>query len=203
MPDLDLKPVSSQLYDVYFTVPGGPRFVWRIATHGITVGEHGIAYAVNDRPRTAEFGDISAIHLSSASAGGGDVTDQCRIEFKNGDAITVSNVTANGLPKSAQTQVYRAFVHDLHSRIVTSGHDDIRFTAGMPSGRYKGALVVMVIAGLFFVATPLVLALITGDMQALILMGTGVFFVWPFMRLVSNNTPRNYTPDALPDELIS
>jgi hypothetical protein len=73
----------------------------------------------------------------------------------------------------------------------------------MPSGRYKGAVVVMVIAGLFFVATPLVLALITGDLQALMLMGAGVFFVWPFMRLVSNNTPRNYTPDALPDELIS
>ena len=59
------------------------------------------------------------------------------------------------------------------------------------------------IAGLFFVATPLVLAILTGDMKALMLVGAGALFVWPFMRVLSNNTPRNYTPDALPDELIS
>ncbi|MGA8321741.1 MAG: hypothetical protein WBE48_28015 [Xanthobacteraceae bacterium] len=60
----------------------------------------------------------------------------------------------------------------------------------MSQTRYTGALITVVIAAAFFIVTPLVLAFITGDPHALILMGTGVFLVWPFMRLVSHNTPR-------------
>ena len=73
----------------------------------------------------------------------------------------------------------------------------------MGARRGLGPPTTVVIAAAFFIVTPLVLTFITGDPHALILMGTGVFLVWPFMGLVSHNTPRNYTPDALPDELIS
>ncbi len=204
MSDLTLQRADSHTYDVYFVVPGSPRFVWRIATHGITVSDSGIAYTVNDSPQTAAFTEIAAIHLSTATLGNASsVIDQCKIEFNNGGTISISNAGPNGLPKDAQTQIYRDFVRDLHGRLVASGHDTIRFTAGMSSGRYKGALVTMVVAGLFFIVTPLVLAMMTGDPHALIPMAMGVLLVWPFMRLISNNTPRNYTPDSLPDELMS
>jgi hypothetical protein len=204
VPHLDLKAASSQAYDVYFTVPGSPRFVWRNANHGVTVCDNGIAYTANGNAHTAAFSDFAAIHLSTAALGNAsNVIDQCKIEFTSGDTITLSNAADTGLPNDAQTRIYRDFVRDLHSHLVATGHDTIRFTAGMSQTRYTGALITVVIAAAFFIVTPLVLAFITGDPHALILMGTGVFLVWPFMRLVSHNTPRSYTPDALPDELIS
>ncbi len=199
-----MQRAASQTYDVYFVVPRSRRFVWRIPTHGITVSDSGIAYSVDDSSRTAASTNIAAIHLSTAALGNAsNVIDQCRIEFNDGGAITVSNATSNGLPKEPQTRIYRDFVRALHGQLVASGHDAIRFTAGMSSGRYKGAMITMVVAGLLFVATPLVVAIVTGDPHALVPMGMGVLLVWPFMRLISNNTPRNYTPDALPDELMS
>ena len=185
-------------------MPGSRRLVWRNPNHGVTVSDSGIAYTANDIPRTAPFTDFTAIHLSTAALGNAsNVIDQCKIEFNSGDAITIANGAANGLPDETQTRIYRDFVRDLHARLVATGHDTINFTAGMSQTRYTGAMVVLVIAALFFVVTPLVLAFVTGDPHALILMGTGIFLVWPFMRLVSHNTPRSYTPDALPDELIS
>ena len=201
MIELNLKAQHSQAYDVYFTVSGGPRFVMWLTNHGIIIGENGLSFAVDGQMQSMAFTDIAAIHLSSGAAGE-NVIDQCKIEFNAGNTITVSNAGSGGLPNKEQTQIYRDFVHDLHGRLA-AGHDKIRFTAGMSSTRYNFALVTLIVAGLFFIATPLVLALITGDAHALILMGTGAFLVWPFMRVVGNNTPRNYTPDALPDELIS
>jgi len=201
MIELNLKAQHSQAYDVYFTVSGGPRFVMWNTNHGITVDENGMSFAVDGQARTCAFADVAGVHLSSGAAGE-NVIDQCKIAFNTGNTITVSNATSGGLSNKEQTQLYRTFVYDLHSRLA-AGHDTIRFTAGMSSTRYNFALVTLIIAGLFFIATPLVLALMTGDAHALILMGTGAFLVWPFMRVVGNNTPRNYTPDALPDELIS
>jgi hypothetical protein len=85
MSDLTLQRADSHTYDVYFVVPGSPRFVWRIATHGITLSDSGIAYTVNDSPRTAAFTEIAAIHLSTAALGNASsVIDQCKIEFNNG-----------------------------------------------------------------------------------------------------------------------
>ena len=202
MIELNLKAQHSQAYDVYFTVSGGPRFVLWNTNHGITVGENGMSFAVDGQTRTCAFAAIAGVHLSSGSVGG-DTIDSCKIELSSGDTITVSNAASKGLPNQEQTQLYRDFVYDLHGRLAGAGQSKISFTAGMSSTRYNVALVTLIIAGLFFIATPLVLALITGDAHALILMGTGAFLVWPFMRVVGNNTPRNYTPDALPDELIS
>ena len=204
MIELNLKAQHSQAYDVYFTVSGGPRFVMWLTNHGITVGETGISFAVDGQTRTCAFADIAGVHLSSGAVGE-DVIDQCKIAFNAGNTITVSNVASRGLPNQEQTQIYRDFICDLHSRLADAGagQSKISFTAGMSSGRYNFALVTLIVAGLFFIATPLVLAVITGDAHALILMATGGFLVWPFMRVVGNNTPRNYTPDALPDELLS
>lgn len=202
MLQLTLQAQHSQLHDVYFTVSDSSRFVLWLTNHGVTVGDRDISYNVDGAAQTRAFTDIAAIHLSSGTVGE-DTIDQCKIEFNSGDTIAISNATSSGPPNKQQTQIYRDFVQDLHRRLAACDHDKIRFVAGMSGTRYKGAFVVLIVAGLFFVVTPLVLAIITGDAHALILMGTGAFLVWPFMRMLSNNTPRNYTPDALPDELLS
>lgn len=202
MPDLILQAHHSQTYDVYFTVSGGPRFVLWLKNHGITVGDRDFCYSVDGNVRRMAYNDIAAIHLSNGAVGG-DIIDQCKIALSSGDTITVSNAAPGGLPNQEQTQAYRDFVRDLHGRLAACDHGRISFMAGMSTARYKGAFAAIVIAGLFFVATPLMLAMITGDVHALILMATGAFFIWPFMRMLSHNMPRYYTPEALPDELIS
>jgi hypothetical protein len=202
MIELNLKAQHSKTYDIYFTVSGGPRFVFWNTNHGITVGENGISFGIDGQTRTCTFADVAGIHLNSGSVGG-DIIDSCKIELASGDTITVSNAASKGFPNQDQTQIYRDFIYDLHGRLAGAGQSKISFTAGMSGLRYKGLFVTLVIAGLFFVATPFVLAILTGDMKALMLVGAGALFVWPFMRVLSNNTPRNYTPDALPDELLS
>jgi hypothetical protein len=73
----------------------------------------------------------------------------------------------------------------------------------MSSWRYKGLFAALIVAALLFIVTPLVLIFITGDPHVLIPMGMGAVLLWPFVRLMRNNAPRSYTPDALPDELLS
>ncbi|HUC51886.1 MAG TPA: hypothetical protein VMA30_21065 [Xanthobacteraceae bacterium] len=202
MPELNLQAQRLQAYDVYFTVSGGPRFVMWNNNHGVTVSDRDISYSVDGKLLTIAFTEIAAIHLNNGTVGENTI-DQCKIEFNSGATITVSNATSSGLPNEEQTRIYRDFVYGLHGRLAAVRHDTIRFVAGMSGTRYKGAFAVAIIAGLFFIALPLVLAIVTGDAHALILTGSGAFLIWPFMRILRNNTPRNYTPDALPDELIS
>jgi len=71
----------------------------------------------------------------------------------------------------------------------------------MAPWRYKMLFVTMIVAGLFFIATPAILAAVTG--HALIIAGAGVIFCWPFTKMLMNNGLRDYTPDNLPDELLS
>jgi len=61
----------------------------------------------------------------------------------------------------------------------------------------------LVAAGLLFIVTPLGLLMVTGDLHILIPMAMGLSLCWPLTRLMMNNTPRDYSPDRLPEELLS
>jgi hypothetical protein len=198
-----LSRASPQTHDVYFAAPGF-RFYWSNPNHGITVGDDGLAFTVDGTPRAIGWSDIAAVHLQIAALGtAANTIDQCKIDFTDGSAIVVSNATSSGLPSVAQTPLYRDFVRDLHAHLAPRASGAIRFSAGMAAWRYRALMITLVIAGLFFIVTPLGLTLFTGDWHALILAGTGVAFVWPFVLLLSKSAPRAYSPDALPDELLS
>jgi hypothetical protein len=193
-----------RLHDVYFTASGAPRFYWRNPNHGIVVGDGAITWMIDGQPHTARYGTIAAIHLQTAALGSAEnVIDQCRIEFADGGALIVSNATATGLPQDAQTPIYRDFVCDLHRQLAAHGVLGIRFTAGMSPWRYKVLFITLITAALFFIGLPLVLLFVIGDPHVLIPMAIGAGLIWPLVRLMRNNAPRGYTPDALPDELLS
>jgi len=204
MSDAVWQPGNPSRHDVYFTVSGGSRFFLRNPNHGVIVSDDGLAWTVDGRDETIAFGDIVAVHLQTAALGNAQqIIDQCKIEFANGAALTISNTGTSGLPKAEQTPIYRDFVHDLHARLVVHEHGAIRFTAGMAPWRYKGLLITMIIAGILFLAVPFGLVLVTGDLHGLWLMLGGVGLGWPLVKLLQTNTPRDYTPDRLPDELLS
>lgn len=191
-------------HDVYFAAAGGRRFYWRNPNHGISIAADGLAFILDGKERAIAWRDVAAVHLQIATLGNARNTiDQCKIDFADASAIIVSNAAASGLPDPAQTPIYRNFVRDLHIRLAQQAPDAIRFTSGMAPWRYKLLMVTLVVAGLFFIATPLGLALFTDDWQALILAATGVAFVWPFVMLLLKSAPRTYRPDRLPDELLS
>ncbi len=204
MPDSSPHPQISRRYDVYFYVAGGPRFVLRNPNHGITVDADGIAWTSNGTAQQRAYASIAAVHLQTAALGNAaSVIDQCKIEFIDGPAVTVSNASSSGLPDAGQTPLYRDFVRDLHGRLAAHGAGAIRFTAGMAPWRYKLLFGAMIAAGLLFVVTPIGLVVVTGDWHALIAMAMGVSLCWPFTRLMMNNAPRGYTPERLPEQLLS
>jgi hypothetical protein len=199
-----LPPANPHVYAVYFYVAGGPRLMVSNPNHGITVGDEALASTNYGNAHAAPVATIATIRLQIAALGHADrVIDQYKIEFTDGPAITISNASSSGLPDKNQTPIYRAFVHDLHARLAVHGSGAIRFTAGMAPWRYKMLFGALSAAGLPFIVTPLVLFAVMGDWHVLIPMAMSVSLIWPFIQLMRNNAPRDYTPDALPDELLS
>ena len=204
MPDLSPHPENSRSYDVYFYVAGSSRLVLRNPNHGIVLDDTAIAWTKDGAACRQAYADIVAVHLQTAALGNAaNVIDQCKIEFVAGPAVTVSNASSSGLPDKAQTPLYRDFVRDFHARLATHGCVAIRFTAGMAQWRYRMLFGTMIVAALLFIVTPIGLLLVTGDLHILIPMAMGLSLCWPLTRLMMNNTPRDYTPDRLPQELLS
>jgi len=204
VPSITAAPVKTpQRYDVYFTT-GGARFYFRNPNHGIALSDAGLAWTADGQERHAAFANIVAIHLQTAAIGNsGRVIDQCKIDFADGTAVAVTNGTSSGLPDQGQTTIYRDFVRDLHARVAAGPLGTIRFSAGMAPWRYKMLFVTMIIAGLFLVVTPLGLAVFTGDLRGLAIAVGGGFLCLPFIRMLMNNGPRDYTPDRLPEGMLS
>jgi hypothetical protein len=204
MPDLPPCPENSRCYDVYFYVAGGARLVWRNPNHGIALDDEAIAWMSDGAAHRQSYANIAAVHLQTAALGNADnVIDQCKIEFVDGPAVTVSNASSSGLPDQAQTPLYRDFVRDFHARLAAHGCGTIHFSAGMARWRYRILFGTLIAAGLLFVAAPIGILIVTGDLHALIPMAMGVSLCWPLTRLMMNNVPRGYTPDRLPVELLS
>jgi hypothetical protein len=204
MPDLSPHPKNSRFYDVYFYVAGASRLVLRNPNHGITIDDGGIAWTSGGTAYRQCYSDIAAVHLQTAALGNAvNVIDQCKIEFAAGPAVTVSNASSSGLPDKAQTPLYRDFVRDLHARFAAHGCGTTHFTAGMAQWRYRMLFGTMIVAALLFIVTPIVVLMVTGDLHILIPMAMGISLCWPLTRLMMNNTPRDYTPDRLPEELLS
>jgi hypothetical protein len=197
-------PQSPRSYDVFFSVAGQWRFYLRNPNHGIDIGDDSMSWTADGSAHQASFADIVAIHLQTAALGNAErIIDQCKIEFANDAALIITNASSSGLPDAAQTPIYRALVHDLHARLARRPNGAIRFTAGMPSWRYNGLLITLIAAALLFIVAPLGLLVFTGDWHGLIPMGMGVSLLWPITVLMTKNAPRNYSPDRLPDELLS
>jgi hypothetical protein len=191
---------SPQTYDVYLTT-GARRFYIRNDNHGATLSDDSIGWNFDGRADTAAFADIVSVHLQSGGSWQ-NVIDQCSIGLADGTTITFSNGNASGLPDDRQAAIYRDFVRDLHRRLAARRDLTIRFTAGYGQGTHQAVTVCAVLLGLICVALPLVLVVVTGQMQALYLLIVGGALCWPLAKMVQNNAPRGYEPTQLPEELL-
>lgn len=177
--------LALKLSDEGVTIAGG-RLVWTTAA-----GE-------DARP----LADISAVHLSVAHITRHGDFGSCIIHFGEAVRLQVVGSSAFGFPDEERDPVYAAFVRDLHEQLATRPTGAVRFSAGVSEGRLQVMQVMLVIAGLFFVALPLVLLLFTGDLGMLAATAIGGIFVAGLYGWMQKNRPRSYDPQHVPPELL-
>jgi hypothetical protein len=192
---------NSRRYDLFLREDRG-RFFLRYKNRGITLGASGIAWAADGTERKKDFGDIFSIHLQSANVGQSPTIYTCIVEFRDGQRLLVTSASEYGSGWDEQSKLYGQFVRDLHARIPPKARSEIQFRAGNSEGRQKFLWATLVVAVLFFIVMPVVLLLITHDMQALWITLAGVGFLYPVIRSAKANAPRSYRCEYLPDDLV-
>jgi hypothetical protein len=116
--------------------------------------------------------------------------------------LTVTSLDSWGSADAARLDDYAEFLQDLHSHLGEADKKRIRFIAGMTEGRQMFGKVAVFIGGAFFILLPLVLLLITREIQALFITLAGAAFIIPAFKTMKKNEPRTYDPDHLDDGLF-
>ena len=191
---------SSRTYDLCINI-AGRRLYWRNRNHGVTLGRDVMTWTMDGEGSDAAYGDIAAVHLNSA--GLKVIADRCTITLADGRALQIVNTDPGGYSSAERKALYREFVRDLHSRLPAARYPGIRFTEGWSLWRCQAMLALSALVALVSAALGLYVFLHLGEPRGLILLALAAYACWKFYRTALNNTPRDYTPDRLPDFLLS
>ncbi len=201
---MDMPAPVSKRYELYILV-NDKHFFWRNPNRGVAITDAGLDSSLDwhdeDVAMRQLWTGIIAVSMASASDGKSEV-NRCRIAFRDGTTLTVTDAGAAGTVDHDQTPLYRDFVTALHRRLALAPAGTISFTAGMSEGRHTGLAIMFVIAVLFFIGTPFVLLFIVRDWRVLGSLFAGAAFVWPIWKILENNRPRSYDPRHPPTELM-
>ena len=191
---------SSRTFDLCINI-AGRRLYWRNRNHGVTLGRDVMTWTMDGEESDAAYGDIAAVHLDSA--GLKVIADRCTITLADGRALQIVNTDPGGYSSAERKALYRDFVRDLHSRLPAARYPGIRFTEGWSLWRCQAMLALFALVALVSAALGLYVFLHLGEPRGLILLALAAYACWKFYRTALNNTPRDYTPDRLPDFLLS
>jgi hypothetical protein len=196
--------IASKHYALHFLIDE-TRFFWRNPNLGVSIIDAGrdsaLAWTTESGEARRLWTEIAAVNMVSTSDGKAEV-NQCRVEFRDGRSITLTDAGSTGTLDEEKTPLYRDFVRALHARLAQAPQGTIRFTAGVSEARHMLLTVTMCIAALLFVALPLVLLFIVRDWKVLGALAAGAGFVWPFWKIAEKNRPRSYDPRHPPGELM-
>lgn len=193
---------ASADYDLYIR-EGEIGMYWRHTDRGLVISDDGLLFSIEGRQRRYEFSEIESVHLMSAHmAKSGDVFT-CQIRFHQGPQLNLYSTDDYGRPDETHEIAYRTAMIDLHARLAKAGLPQIRYQAGMTSGRHGFLLATLIVATLLFGVLPVgILLFLETSWHALGIAGAGIAFIWPLWSQWNNNHPREYRPDDLPYELI-
>jgi hypothetical protein len=196
---------DSTAYDLYYLV-NDKRFFRRDLNRGVSLVDGGRDSAILWRTTKGEadrqlWTDIISVNMTSGTSGK-DVVNNCRIDFRGGRFLIVTDAGTTGQADHGRTPIYRDFVRALHSRLALAPPGTIRFSAGISNARQVVMLTLGAIARLLFVATPPGLVMILREWRALGPLATGTSFIWPFWKVIETNRPRSYDPRFPPGELM-
>lgn len=195
---------SSTSYDLH-VVLDDKRFFWRNPNHGVTLIDAGRDSAILWQTESGEsrrlWTDIVAVNMLSASDGK-DAVNHCRIAFRDGRSLTVTDAGPSGQVDHDRTPRYRDFIRALHARLAHAPQGTIRFSAGVSESRHHAMMAIGTIGALFFVGLPVVLLFVVRDWRVLGPLAVGAAFIWPFWKIIERNRPRSYDPRHPPGELM-
>jgi hypothetical protein len=174
----------------------------KLADEGVAIMGERVIWATVAGEDSRLLSEISAVHLSVAHIARYGDFGSCIIHFGEVAPLQVVGSSAFGFPDEERDPVYAAFVRDLHERLATRPTGAVRFLAGVSEGRLQAMQVMLIIAGLFFVALPLILLLLTGELGMLAAATAGGIFVAGIYGSTQKNRPRGYDPRHVPPELL-
>ena len=190
---------SGTRYDL-FTHDDTRRIVWRFKDEGVVVEDEALLVMRASRWVRLPFHDIASVTLSANAIGRSAIVGNCTVRLEDGRRIVISNGNEQGMADGRRDGPYRLFLRDFHRKLIESGEDRaIDFRTGYSEGRMNGLIFATVIGTLFFIATPLVLLLITRDLKTLLICLAGLGFIWPAWRMIEANRPASYHPTSPPD----
>ena len=162
----------------------------------------GLSWVVGGKSGVWAYGDIAGIRLSYRP-----VTMQSRrfradIDHVNGQRVTILSTSWQTVALIVPQDIdYRAFITQLHQRLVAAGSRAVLSGGDRPAVHLAGivfmALAAIALAGL------LARAVATGQFAgAMFLIGFAGVFAWQIGGFVRRNKPRRYSFDELPTELL-
>jgi hypothetical protein len=191
---------GSRTYDLCINV-AGRQLYWRNRNRGLTLGQNAIAWTMDGEANESAYGNVAAVHLDSV--GQKVTTDRCTITFSDGRALRIVNTDPGGYADGERAALYRDFVHDLHSRLPADRCPDIRFTEGWRLWQCQAMVALAALIALTSTALGLYVLLCLGNARGLLLVALAAYASWTLYRKALNNLPREYTPDRLPEFLLS
>jgi hypothetical protein len=168
--------------------------------HGITLADDRLDWTIGGTPDAALLASIVAINLRSGGSWQSPLA-QCRITFKDGFVLTVSDAAWSGHKDDSKQAIYRQFVHDLHFRLAALPDVRIFYTSGFSRTQFH----VVSLCALFFVAlcfVPLVALFVRPDLEYVYVFFAAGAFTWPLLRVLYNNSPGTYDPAQVPPEVL-
>ena len=172
------------------------------AEHAFRLGPDSLEWFVGGRPGRVAYPMIARIRLGFRLTNFMGRRYTAEIFPRAGGRMDISSYSARGIVDNAnQGAAYRAFIGELHRRIAKA-HGECRFEAGMAPWRFwpSVAVTLAMTAGLVYV----VVRGMFGDqiVTGLLVLAVGVMFLWQMGKTVLANWPRNYSPDAIPEDVL-
>jgi hypothetical protein len=191
---------TARAYDLALTT-NRQTVVFLLRDHGITVADDRLDWEIGGTPDAALLTSIVEVNLRNGGSWTHPIA-QCRIRFKDGFILTVSNATSTGYPDDAKRLLYREFVHDLHRRLATLPNLQARFTSGYSKSQFHVLSLCALVVVAIGIGTPVVVFLVSPHMKLALVLIAVVGLAVPLLRMLHDNSPGTYEPPAIPRELL-
>ena len=190
------------------TGEGGPetRYAYKASligsAHEFELTDTGLSFRVGSRSGVWPYGEIAAVRLSFRPVSMQARRFRADIEKAGGGRIAILSTTwQTASLMQPQDRGYRAFIVELHRRMNAAG-SKAALIGGIGPKTYAAALVMLALLAIAMIGL-LIRAVATSEwVGVLFLIGFAALFTWQVGGFVKRNRPRDYSFDALPDELL-
>ena len=190
----DGEPPAPLRYTYKASVAGSPQ--------SFELTGQGMSFHTGFRSGVWHYGDIARIRLTYRPVSMLRHRFRADIRHKDGRTLKIFSATFAGiLAMMPQNDSYRAFIEELHRRVVAAG-GGVVCVAGLNPIAFAMAVAVFGAIAIA-IATLLVRALVAGDFVAvLFLLGFIAWSAWYIGSWLMRNKPQRYEPEHVPPQLL-